>query len=213
MIKTYPSIEELKLDSNKSTIICDADEVIFDFMHEFLMFLKKKKLFFNWKSYALTGNIFKDNNQSLDEIEVKELINNFFLNCAYEMKLVKGAFKTLNLLSKNFNIIILSNIPFEYYELRKKALIKNNLDFPFLANSGEKGDASYKIFNILGNETWFIDDSPYQVYSVKTKEPKIKTILFIANDKLAKLITNKKKYDFYSTSWYENKKILLKQFI
>ena len=42
------------------------------------MFLKKKKLFFNWKSYALTGNIFKDNNHSLDEIEVKELINNFF---------------------------------------------------------------------------------------------------------------------------------------
>ena len=40
-------------------------------------------------------------------------------------------------------------------------------------------------------------------------EPIIKTILFIDNKKLAKLVNNKNNCDFYSTNWSFNKKILL----
>ena len=167
MENTFPSIKLLQLNHSKPTIICDADEVIFDFMNDFLQFLKEQSLYFNWNSYALTGNILKKtNNESLTSNQVKCLINSFFKNCTYNMKLVEGAVKTLNFLSKYFNIVILSNIPFEFYELRKNSLIKNNLDYPFLANKGEKGDACSKIFKINKSETWFIDDSPYQISSV-----------------------------------------------
>ena len=183
-------------------------------MNDFLEFLKLQKLYFNWESYALNGNILKiKNNIPLNGNEIKCLINNFFKFCTYDMKLVKGAVHTLNLLSKYFNIIILSNIPFQFYELRKNALLKNNLNYPFFANTGEKGEACSKIFRIFNNQTWFIDDSPFQVSSVKKKQPDIKTILFIANAKLAKLIRKKNKQDFYTSTWSANKKILLNNFV
>ena len=131
MEKTFPSLNSLEINQNKPILICDADEVIFDFMHSFLLFLEEKQLYFNWDSYALTGNIIRKNNSVLGEDEVKKLINFFFKSCALNMNLVNGAKNSLNKISKEFNIIILSNIPFEYYELRKNALDKNNLSFPF----------------------------------------------------------------------------------
>ena len=139
MQKTFPSINSLQILPHKPTLICDADEVIFDFMYDFQIFLRKKNLLFNWKSYALTGNIIKNDKTSLKEDDVKELINNFFKECTLEMKVVKGAVKTLNIISQYFNIVILSNIPFEFYDLRLSALNNNNLNFPFFANKGEKG--------------------------------------------------------------------------
>ena len=90
------------------------------------------------------------------------------------MKLVNGAKKSLDKISKKFNIIILSNIPFEYYGLRKTALSKNRIDFPFFANRGEKGTPSSIIAKLNDNHTWFIDDSPSQVSSVRKKELKHK---------------------------------------
>ncbi|MBF96624.1 MAG: hypothetical protein CFH34_00800 [Alphaproteobacteria bacterium MarineAlpha9_Bin4] len=213
MQNTFPSLNSLKLNPYRPTLICDADQVIFDFMYDFQNFLKIKKLFFNWKSYALTSNILKNDNSSLNEEEIKELINNFFKKFTLKMTVIRGSIKTLNKISKYFNIVVLSNIPFEYYDLRLNALNNNNLNFPFFANKGEKGTASSHIFNFNKNQTWFIDDSPFQVSSVIKKEPNIKTILFIENTKLAKLIKNKNNCDFYSTSWLKNEKILLNQFL
>ena len=194
------------------TLICDADEVIFDFMNEFLIFMKQNDLKFNWKSYALTGNIIKKNKIPLNEYEVKALINKFFKNCTLTMNTVNGVVNAFKKISKYYNIVILSNIPFEFYNLRKKALIKNNLVYPFFANTGEKGSTSAYIFSKLKRKTWFIDDSPFQVSSVRKKQPKIRTILFVANTKLAKLIIDKKEYDFYTTNWTQNTEILLNNF-
>ena len=208
MKKTLPSLNSFIVQENKPILICDADEVIFDFMHAFLLFLKKYNFFFNWDSYALTGNIIRKNNTALNAEEVKKLINCFFKSCTLNMKLVNGAKRSLHKISEKFNIIILSNIPFEFYELRKCALDKNGLNFPFFANRGEKGTPSSIISNLHNNQTWFIDDSPSQVSSVRKKNINIKTILFIENNKLAKLIKNKEDCDFYSTNWKKNEKIL-----
>ena len=79
MEKTLPSLKSYLIQENKPILICDADEVIFDFMHDFLLFLEKNQLFFNWDSYALTGNIIRKNNTALNEDEVRKLIF-FFLN-------------------------------------------------------------------------------------------------------------------------------------
>ena len=125
------------------------------------------------------------------------------------MKLIKGVKKSLIQLSNYFNILILSNIPFQHYEKRKLALKENKLDFPFIANIGEKGNTCFAILKMFKQKTWFIDDSPFQIYSVKKINPTISTILFVANKKLAKLIDKEKCWDYYSNSWKENKNILL----
>ena len=54
---TYPNIDISFLNNNKPLLVCDADEVIFDFMISFESYLNGQNLFFSWNSYALEGNI------------------------------------------------------------------------------------------------------------------------------------------------------------
>ena len=125
------------------------------------------------------------------------------------MRLVKGAKYSLKILAKSFNIIILSNIPFEFYKKRKIALEKNGINFPFVANKGFKGVALKYIAKILKKDIWFIDDSPYQVKSVKLQENRVNTILFVSNNKLENLIKNKTYCDYFSNTWENNLKTIL----
>ena len=108
------------------------------------------------------------------------------------MDLVEGAVKSLQKLSNKYNIIILSNIPFKFYEKRKAALKKYGMNFPFFANTGPKGKAVKYISDLHNGKIWFIDDSPYQIKSVKLEEQNVNTILFIGNHKLEALIKVKK---------------------
>jgi len=207
--KTYPNIDISLLNDNKPLLVCDADEVIFDFMTIFESYLNSKNLFFSWRSYALEGNIIDKNKKEIHKDFIKEIINDFFKSNTVTMNLMNGAKKSLKKLSSKFNIIILSNIPFDFYEDRLKALKKNNLDFPFYTNKGPKGNVMKKIALEFKNNIWFIDDSPFQIKSVQQAEKRIKTILFVGNTKLEKLIQHREHWDFFSNKWKKNEEILL----
>ena len=210
MYKTFPELSTLQISNiSKPLIVCDADEVIFDFMNSFEKYLQSNNLYFSWNSYALNGNILNNNKKALNKDEVHNIINNFFKNKTFTMELVKGAKSSLHKLAQNFNILILSNIPFEFYKERKKALKKYELNFPFFSNNGPKGKALAYISKIYKGDIWFIDDSPYQIKSVKKEAKNINTILFIANKKLEALINNKNYGDFFSNSWKKNTEIIL----
>ena len=207
---TYPKLTTFKITKDKPLIVCDADEVIFDFMNSFETYLHTKDLYFNWKSYALQGNILNDKNEALNKKQITDIIHDFFMCETESMDLVEGAVKSLQKLAVQYNIIILSNIPFKFYEKRKVALKKYGMNFPFFANTGPKGKAVKYLSDIHKGQTWFIDDSPYQIKSVKLEEENISTILFIGNSKLEALIKNKKKYcDYFSNKWKDNIKTIL----
>ena len=209
-LNTHPNINISFLNNNKPLLVCDADEVIFDFMTSFESYLNNQNLFFSWKSYALEGNILDKNKKEIHKDFIKEIINDFFKSNTATMNLMNGAKKSIKKLSSTFNIIVLSNIPYDFYDARLKALKKNNLDFPFYANKGPKGIAMKKIALEFKNNIWFIDDSPFQIKSVQLAEKRIKTILFVGNSKLEKLIKHRKHWDFFSNKWKSNEEILLK---
>ena len=111
---TFPKLITYKIIKDKPLIVCDADEVIFDFMYSFENYLHAKNLYFNWKSYALEGNILNDKNEALNKSQISDTINSFFMNKTESMSLVEGAVNSLQILSEQHNIIILSNIPFKF---------------------------------------------------------------------------------------------------
>ena len=206
---TYPDIDISLLNNNKPLLVCDADEVIFDFMTSFESYLNRQNLFFSWSSYALEGNILDKNKKEIHKDFIKEIINDFFKANTATMNLMNGAKKSIKKLSSTFNIIVLSNIPCNFYNDRLKALKKNNLNFPFYANKGPKGKVMKKIALEFKNNIWFIDDSPFQIKSVQLAEKRIKTILFVGNSKLEKLIQHRRHWDFFSNKWKKNEEILL----
>ena len=85
---TYPKLTTFEIIKDKPLIVCDADEVIFDFMNSFETYLHTKGLYFNWKSYALEGNILNDKNQALSKNQITDVIYNFFMCKTESMGLV-----------------------------------------------------------------------------------------------------------------------------
>jgi len=206
---THPDIKKLVINNNKPLIVCDADEVIFDFMSTFEIFLKSNNLYFNWKSYALNGNILNKNKIAIKDKEVKNILKAFFSEKTLSMPLIFGAKKSLEKLSKKYSIIILSNIPHEFYNARKQALNSHNIKFPFFSNKGPKGKTVEFLANGITKNIWFIDDSPHQIKSVKNYNENINTILFVNNLKLKRLINHRICWDFFSSKWQTNVNILL----
>ena len=155
---TYPNIDISLLNNNKPLLVCDADEVIFDFMTSFESFLNNQNLFFSWNSYALEGNILDKNKKEIHKDFIKEIINDFFKVNTITMNLMNGAKKSIKKLSSRFNIIVLSNIPYDFYNDRLKALKKNNLNKNYIfrwSYSKQKPIPAEKINTIQKIDNYF----------------------------------------------------------
>ena len=63
-------------------------------MYSFEKYLHAKSLYFNWKSYALEGNILNNKNEALNKSQITDTINNFFMQTE-SMSLVEGAANNL----------------------------------------------------------------------------------------------------------------------
>ena len=202
--------KNFQVDKNLPLLICDADEVLFEFMHSFERYLNENNMYFTYKSFKLSGNIYtKDNNDIIEESRIPNIISDFFKSYTSKMPLIIGAKETLNTLKKHLNIIILSNIPEESANDRICLLKKNDMDFNFISNKGPKGEICKELEKLTNNKVFFIDDLPNQIKSVKLNTTKITTIHFLQNKKLLEIIPRVKYSDFNAKNWDEIKKIIL----
>ena len=101
-LNTHPNINISFLNNNKPLLVCDADEVIFDFMTSFESYLNDQNLFFSWKSYALEGNILDKYKKKIHKDFIKEIINDFFKANTGTMNLMNGAKKSLKKVAKKY---------------------------------------------------------------------------------------------------------------
>ena len=123
------NIKNIQIKKSLPLLICDADEVIFEFMKSFEKYLKKNQMYFLYKSFNLNGNIFSSkNNKPINTKMIPNTISNFFKNYTSKMPLINGAKNSLKELNKIMNIIILSNIPEVYALDRYNYLKKNNIN-------------------------------------------------------------------------------------
>ena len=126
------------------------------------------------------------------------------------MPLIKGAKKNLKKLSKFLNIIILSNIPESSVKTRTECLKKNNMNYIFLSNTGPKGNICKELQKLTNKTTFFIDDLPNQIKSVKEESKNIVTIHFLQNKRLLKIIPKVKYSNFNTNDWDQIRNIILK---
>ena len=82
----------LELEPDRPLIISDADEVLFEFMAGFVAFIEERGCYFDWASFALTGNVRdRESERALDQDEVHELLQDFFDDRAERLDPVPGA--------------------------------------------------------------------------------------------------------------------------
>jgi len=203
-------IRNIKINPNLPLLICDADEVIFEFMNTFENFLNSNNLYFSYDSFKLNGNIKEiKNNKALESKKISLLIDNFFKKHTYTQKLIKDSKITLEELSKKISIVILTNMPNEYVSNRVKALENNGMFYDVIVNNGGKGKVCAELENKTDNSVFFIDDSPNQIASVAYKTKNIYKIHFLQNAKLLKILPHVNESDFNTNDWKQIKDIIL----
>src|SRR5690606_21513156 len=91
-----PQLEALRIDRSRPLVITDADEVLFSFMAGLEAFLATRELYFDWSSFALTGNIRRTvSGEPIEQAEVGRLLTDFFEERCASLDVVDGAVEGL----------------------------------------------------------------------------------------------------------------------
>ena len=105
------------------------------------------------------------------------------------------------MIEHNFQIIILTNIPFEYLDDRRKCFEDNDLNLPIIAGKGPKGEVVKEIAKNYDEKFFFIDDLAPHIISTKNENKLVKTIHYISDPRLSRLADTPQEADFRAKSW------------
>ena len=182
MKQAIAQLESLSFYKNRPVIISDADEVILHFAHILSDYLRTQGMYVNFTSYALEGNIrYLDNDAPVDSSLFKAIIDDYFDNYVEKQTLVKNVHKHLKNLSEFCDIVILTNIPHDYADRRRKLFQDNGLNYPMISSSGPKGPVMEAIRKLTPEKLIFIDDISHHHQSVAELVPDTLRIQYIAN--------------------------------
>ena len=181
-------IETLDLDPDRPLVISDADEVLLQFMRQFEIYLDRNDMWIDLSSFRLQGNIkYKGSDEAVDMTN-RNIIDDFFAAETLNFSPVEGAAEALNVLSKEAQIIILTNLPLAQKSERQINLSKHGMDYPVIVGSGLKGPAVKSLSEKIKAPLFFLDDIPHNINSVAEYVPTSGRIHMIADPRLSKLI-------------------------
>ena len=181
-------IETLELDPDRPLVISDADEVLLQFMRQFEVYLDRNDMWIDLSSFRLQGNIkYKGSDEAVDMTN-RNIIDDFFAAETLNFSPVDGAAEALTALSKEAQVIILTNLPLAQKKERQINLSKHGMDYPVIVGSGLKGQAVKSLGDKINAPLFFLDDIPHNINSVAKYVPMSGRIHMIADPRLSKLI-------------------------
>lgn len=187
---TVAQIAGLSIDRHRPLVICDVDEVIVHFTREFEEFLESRgmELDFttNTQSFALSR--YKHGKEPVGPEEIGKTIDQFFAERTLGMQAIDGAIDAMQSIARHADVIMLTNLPHEAGDHRRKNLESHGLNFPVVTNSGPKGPAIKSIAAQVSAPVVFIDDSPGFITSAHQHAPDVHLIHFIHDERFGRMI-------------------------
>jgi hypothetical protein len=182
-------VSAIEIDHARPLIVCDADEVLLQFMVGLERFLLTRGCYFDLQSFRIHGNVKRqDTHQPVADEEVSTLLSSFFDEETGRLEMVPGAADALNDLSRTAQIVILSNLPERAREARIANLKSHGISFPVIAGNGPKGLILKDMLRGFERNVVFVDDLPPHISSVAAETPQVHRLHFIADPRLAKLL-------------------------
>jgi len=177
------------LDPNRPLLILDADEVLLQFVTALEAYLDSEGYDLRLNSFQITGNVFaRTTGVAATAEDVTALIDGFFATSTDSMTAVAGAADAVNHLAQHCDVIILSNVPAQQSDARRRNLARHGFDYPLIANSGGKGPAVAALMGTSHRWCGFVDDLPPQHSSVAQHAPDTHRIHLVADQRLRPLI-------------------------
>lgn len=197
-------IDSLRLDSDKPLLLCDADEVLFQFLRGLERHIEEEGYHLDLVSFSLFGNIkHTETGEAAAREQVAELLKGFFANRLHELDPVPGAADALASLSRDVQIVVLTNTPPPQREARAAALKASGMPYPVIANEGPKGAAAGALAGAHQAPVVFVDDIPHNIDSVLEAIAHAQGIHFVADERLRPLIPKASKALHRVDEWQE----------
>jgi hypothetical protein len=194
---TVAQISQLTVAQHRPLVICDVDEVIVHFTREFEEFLAERNMELDFSTYAhsfaLTRH--KHNQEPIGAEQTGLVVDQFFTERTLGMQTIDGAVESLKSFARFADIVLLTNLPHQAGDHRRKNLQSHGLHFPVVTNSGPKGPAINRIASHVSAPVVFIDDSPGFITSAFEHAPDIHLIHFVHDERFSRI---NKPLDFVS---------------
>lgn len=182
-------IDALSLNRSEPLIICDADEVLIEFVRPLERFLEQEGFRLDLKSFQLTGNVRNAaTGAAASQEQVSTLIGRYFDEKVDTAVPVEGACEAVTALGAKARLVVLTNVGEAHRARRAAALRQAGLDLPVLANRGAKGPAVARIVDRHRAPIVFIDDLPPHHASVAEQAGHVYRLHFVADPRLARLV-------------------------
>jgi hypothetical protein len=204
-----PQIFDLTLDPDRPLLVVDADEVLVEFNQHLRRFCAQVGYEMNLISYRLQGNIHHmKTGKPASEAMIRRLIEEFFQRETLRQSPIEGAAQSLKLLSRQAQILVLSNIPLPSRHLREDNLKALGMDYPLVANLGGKGRILRYLWDHTNAAVAFVDDTPAQHESAARRASGVVRIQYNADPKLRKLSGQSPHAQYWPETWKETTAIL-----
>lgn len=190
---------------NRPLLICDVDEVVLHLIRHLEDYLAGLELHFLTNEFRLTGNIAsKATGEALSGPEVRHHLDIFFADFTHRQQMVDGADIALNNLARDWDIVLLTNLPGDTNKpAREKLLASLGISYPLVTNSGPKGGAVAALATGRPGPVVFIDDSPTNHASVHATLPAAVLVQFVADERFLRKITKADHIALLTGDWQE----------
>jgi hypothetical protein len=168
---------------DRALIVCDIDEVVLEFVTPFNAYLMANGHELLPRSFRLTGNVVSvENGTEASSQKVGELLDSFFAHQADWQKPAKQVATALSNLSDIADILFLTAMPPQHYDVRRGLLDSHGMPFPLIATEDAKGPLIRDLHDDRPLPLIFIDDMVYNLHSVKQHAPQAKMLHYMANE-------------------------------
>lgn len=162
-------IAALPPEPHRPLVICDADEVLFQFLAGLEEWLDANG--WRWEARrpaSLYGTILpKDGGAPMGDESVGAMLENFYATHVETLRPIPDAAESLNALARHARVLIVTNLPPAYKEGRLRALRAHGMAHPLIVNRGLKGAALARLLHRHRAPAFFVEDMSVHLESVE----------------------------------------------
>ncbi len=185
---TLRQIQAIDLVQGRPLVICDVDEVTLHFIRGFEAWLAEQDLYLSPDSWSIEGNVRRiGSGEALNTTDVQGLVDRFFKERIHALDPIAGASESLADLERSgAQIVLLTNLPHDYREPRRRNLLRHGLPWPLVTNTGPKGPAVRALAAKAAAPCVFIDDHAEFLESAAHFLPTVGLIHFLHDHRFAR---------------------------
>lgn len=194
-------LEAAAIEPGRPLLAVDADEVLVHFARHFGAWLESLGYAFKLTEYRLDTAIRGPRGEALTRAEIQPLVWDFIEAETRRQPAVDGAAETLARLSREAQVVVVTNAPAKVRACRVANLAGLGMDYPVVMNEGGKGRALRWLADRAAAPVAFVDDSADQLASVARHAAEAARLHLVGCETLRPIVGRAESADHHVEDW------------